>query len=114
MSYSTKIETFISEIKTEEINDKIQNYYSIITIKFIIFHSILFVLLIFNFYYLSLFCIIYKESQIKWFIGCLYSIIIQALINCLLSLALAGMRKIAFKYKNINVYNLQIFLKDKV
>ena len=53
MSYSTKIETIIAEIKTEEINDKIQKYYGIINIKFIIFHSILFVLLIFNFYYLS-------------------------------------------------------------
>ena len=114
MSYSKKIETFISEIKTEAINDKIQKYYSIITIKFIIFHSILFRLMIFNCYYLSLFCIIYNESQIKWFIGCLYTFIIQALINCLLSLALAGKRKFDFKYNNINVYNLQIFLKDKV
>lgn len=114
MAYSSKIEAYIEEIKTTEINEKITDYYRFVRIKHIIFISVLFVVLIFNFYYLTLFCIIYKASQIKWFVGCVYSVIIEAIINAILSLLLAGMRKFSFRYNNKNIYNLEIFLKDKV
>ena len=114
MAYSSKLEAFIAEIKTMEINDKIQNYYSHVRIKYIVFISVLSVVIIFNFYYLTLFCIIYNASQIEWFVGCVYSVIIEVVINAILSLLLAGMRKYSFKFNNKSVYNLEIFLKDKV
>ena len=111
VSYPPKIELLLFEIRTKKVIQFINKLYKLMIIKFILFHMLLFVFFIFSLCYLTLFCIIYNNSQVSWFTGCLYSVITSIVVNIAISILLVSLRKFALIYKKEYPFNLHILIK---
>ena len=79
-------------------------------IKLIIFYIIEFSCMIFFWYYVTIFCNIYKKTQLSWLIDSLLTIIIRILIDLLLNFILALLYKLSICLKNNCLYRTMIFL----
>ena len=110
VSYPPKIELLLFEIRTKKVIQFINKLYKLMIIKFILFHMLLFVLFIFSLCYLTLFCIVYHNSQVSWFTGCLYSVITSIVVNIAISILLVSLRKFALIYKKEYPFNLYILI----
>ena len=82
--------------------------------KFIIYFVTVISLTILFLYYSSLFCIIYKGSQKSWIEGALTSILISNIVEINLCLIAAILRKYSLIKKDINLYNIYLFLHNKI
>ena len=111
VSYPPMIEMLLFEIRTKKIIQFIHKLYKSMIIKFIMFHLLLLVLFIFSLCYLSLFCIVYNNSQTSWFTGCIYSVITSVVVNIAISILLVSLRKFALIYKKEYPFNLHILIK---
>ena len=85
-------------------NRRFQNYINIINIKLanlriklIIYFILVFVLVLFFFYYVTAFCAVYRYSQKYWFLGCLESFGMDALVSLIICIFLALFRYISIK-----------------
>ena len=110
-SFPTIIKMIINEVKTKEFIKVLHKYYDDLFIKLIVYHSIVFAVTLLNFFYLTMFCYVYQNSQIHWILGCVYSIIISFLMTLLLCLFIAAMRIMALAYYMDYLYNLILFIK---
>ena len=88
-----------------EVNRIMKNY----KIKIIIFYIIEFACMIFFWYYVTIFCNIYKKTQLSWLIDCLITIIVGILIDFLLNIILALLYKISIVVKSNCLYRVMIF-----
>ena len=79
-------------------------------IKVIIFYIIEFVCMIFFWYYVTIFCNIYKKTQLSWLLDCAITIIIRIVIDFLLNMILALLYKLSIGLKNNCLYRTVIFL----
>ncbi len=70
------------------------------------------VIIIFCWYYITIFCIVYQSSQSSWFKGGIISFCITLAINVGISLVLVILRKIALCSKSECLYNLYLFAKS--
>ena len=68
--------------------------------------------MIFVLYYLTLFCIIYSNSQVSWFTGCLYSFLMSIVTNIGICTGLAILRLIGIKYNLKYAYNIELYAKN--
>ena len=114
LSYPNYINIIIAEAKNSQISEIMQKYYKKIIINVIYFHSLLVLVICFTLYYLTLFCLIYKNSQMSWFLGSVYSIGISLLTNIFLSIGLAIMRVTALRYKSKYTYNLELYIRQMI
>ena len=78
-------------------------------IKVIIFYIIEFVCMIFFWYYVTIFCNIYKKTQISWLIDCLITIIFRIIIDFIVNLILALLYKSSIALKSNCLYKTIIF-----
>ena len=78
-------------------------------IKVIIFYIIEFVCMIFFWYYVTIFCNIYKKTQLSWLLDCLITIIIRIIIDFLLNMILALLYKLSIGLKSNCLYRVMIF-----
>ena len=86
-------------------NCRFQNYINIINIKLaklrnklIIYFSLVFLLVSFFLYYVTVFCAVYKYSQKYWFIGCLESFVMDSIVSFIICIFLALFRYISIKF----------------
>ena len=110
-SFPAIITMIINEVKTNEFIKVLHKYYDELFIKLIIYHSIVFAVTLLNFFYLTMFCYVYQNSQIHWILGSIYSIIISLLMTLLLCVLIAAMRIMALSYYMDYLYNLILFIK---
>ena len=114
LSYPNYINIIIAEAKNSQISEIMQKYYKKIIINVIFFHSLLVLVICFTLYYLTLFCLIYKNSQMSWFLGSVYSIGISLLTNVFVAIGLAIMRVTALRYKSKYTYNLELYIRQMI
>ena len=106
------VEFLIDEYKNESFYfSRIQNFVVNKHQKSIAIFSISFIFISFGIYYNIIFCHIFVQSQIIWFEQIIICFIGCLLINCLLSLMIAGLRIISFKYQKLYIYNASLILK---
>ena len=89
-----------------EVKKIMRNY----KIKVIIFYIIEFLCMIFFWYYVTIFCNVYKKTILSWLIDCLITIIIRIIIDFLLNIILALLYKISISLKSKCLYRVMIFL----
>ena len=114
VSYVAMIDVLLVESKTEDRNLLMQKLYAKLKRKFFFFHLLIFTVVSFSLYYLTLFCIIYKCSQMSWFIGCIYSILISIIINISVCLTIAVIRKLSITFNMLYAYNIALFFKKMI
>ena len=102
----------VAEIKTRKISYCFTKYYPTIIKKLLMFHVTLFIIVLFAWYYLTLFCIIYVIFQMSWFTGCIYSVVTAILVNIAISLGLTVLRALGMHYKLQYAYNLELYIKS--
>ena len=114
IGFPSVIEMLIEEVKSKKLVLYIQRYYNSLKTK--LTFLFLFQILINSFilYYLSLFCSIYSSSQVSWFTGCLYSFFISLLTTMGICFGLAVLRFIALKGNFRILYNIELFIKNKI
>ena len=106
------VEFLIDEYKNESFYfSRIQNFVVNKHQKSIAIFSISFIFISFGIYYNIIFCHIFVQSQIIWFEQIIICFIGCLLINSLLSLMIAGLRIISFKYQKLYIYNASLILK---
>ena len=111
--FSPVLETLIIEIHLQNILiRKIMKFIKIMRIKYFIFLCINFIIIIYFWYYMTLFCIIYHNTQIKWFIRCCLSFFLTLLQSFIFCLILTVIKVCSLKYKNKNLFNFEIFLRQ--
>lgn len=64
--------------------------------------------LIFN----SIFCNVYRESQINWLTDCIYTTIISFVISVSVSVIIALIRFISLKCKYRYLYNISLYINS--
>ena len=80
-------------------------------IKLTFFFSLNFILMLFFWYYSSIFCVIYSSSQKEYFKEVLTSLLITLCFPFPVSLILTFLRKISLKYKLKKLFSIVSFLK---
>ena len=78
-------------------------------IKVTIFYIIEFLLMIFYWYYATLFCYVYNKTQISWIIDTLITIVIRIIIDLIINFILSALYKSSIKYNCSFIYRLIIF-----
>ena len=121
-SILNKLSDYIGKLYTllNEYND--YNIYTIITYKFIqkmkkqfiIYFIIIILLTLLFLYYITLFCIIYKGSQKSWIEGAFISFLISNIFEIILCLLATTLRKISLTRKNQLLYNIYLFIINKI
>ena len=100
----------VSESTKIEIKNKIDKILKCLKIKiifFIIFESLM---MIFFFYYCTVFCHVYKNTQISWFLDGLTSYIISFIISLAISFICTIFYKVAIKYQSKILYKILLFI----
>ena len=106
------VEFLIEEYKNVSFYfSRIQNFVVSKHQKSISIFSISLIFISFGIYYNITFCHIFVQSQIIWFEQIIICFIGCLLINCILSLIVAGLRIAAFKYQKLYIYNASLILK---
>ena len=80
-------------------------------IKLTFFFSLNFLLMLFFWYYSSIFCAIYSSSQKEYFKEIITSLLITLCVPFPVSLLLTFLRKISLKYKIKKLFSFVFFLK---
>ena len=78
-------------------------------IKIIIFYIMEFVCMIFFWYYVTIFCNIYKKTQLSWIIDCLITIIIRIIVDFFINLILALLYRSSISLKSNCLFKVIIF-----
>ena len=79
-------------------------------IKIIIFYIFEFLSMIFFWYYVTIFCNLYKKTQISWLIDSILTIIIRILIDLSLNIILSILYKVSLATKSNCLFRVIIFL----
>ena len=109
---SPYIEVLLIEVKSCAIVQLMQRLLRKCFRKMILFYIMNLLILVVFMYYVTLFCIIYPATQMSWFIGCVYSIILNNLVSVGICFCLTMMRQFGLVFKNKTIYNLQLFISD--
>ena len=82
--------------------------------KTFMFHFIVFIIMAFCWYYLTLFNSVYKCSQVDWACCVIGSVILEIIGGLIYIGVVAGLRNKAVRLKRKRMYNASMFLKDIV
>ena len=111
-SYAKVIETMMYEIKTKKDLSKLtKRVIPEIRKRLFIYFIIEILLMLFSFYYLTLFNVIYPCCKQSWFIGCICSLIMAFIFSFVLSIVIAVLRYLGIKWSSQNIYNISLFLQ---
>ena len=99
----------VSLIRKKQIIDEVKKIIKCYKIKIIIFYIIEFACMIFFWYYVTVFCNIYKKTQLSWLIDCAITIIVRIIIDFVLNLILALLYILSISLKSNCFYRVIIF-----
>ena len=100
----------VTLLRKKEIIIQIKEIMKCFNIKIIIFYIIEFLCMIFFWYYVTIFCRLYKKTVKSWLIDCLITIIIRIILDLLLNILLSLLYSLAISLKNNCLYRTIIFL----
>ena len=100
----------VSLLRKKEIISEVKNIMKKYKIKVIIFYIIEFLCMIFFWYYVTVFCNIYKKTQLSWLIDCLITIIIRIIIDFLINIVFALLYNLSIRLKSNCLFRVTIFL----
>ena len=100
----------VTLLRKKEIIIQIKRIMKCFNIKIIIFYIIEFVCMIFFWYYVTIFCRLYKKTVTSWLIDCLITIIIRIILDLLLNILLSLLYLLAINIKNNCLFGAIIFL----
>ena len=89
--------------------EKLNKVYENLRIKIFCYILLEFLILLFFFYYITGFCIIYKETQINWLLDSLISYIFSTIFKIFLSFFIAIIYLFSIKHKLKYLYNIAMF-----
>ena len=92
--------------ESKNIFNKLNKVCTKLKIKIFCYIFLEILILLFFFYYITGFCIIYKETQINWLLDSLISYIFSTIFNILLSCFIAIIYLFSLKYKLKYLYNI--------
>ena len=104
----------VDKIKKKEINKKIAKILKCLKIKIIIFFVLEFILQLFFLYYITIFCSIYKKTQISWMFDILNSYFFSFLVSLGVSFIFSIIYVVAYKYKIKILYNITILVYNSI
>ena len=78
-------------------------------IKVTIFYIIEFILMIFFWYYVTVFCYVYNKTQLSWLIDSLVTIVFKIIIDLLFNLLFALLYRASIKFSSNCLYRVIIF-----
>ncbi len=111
INYSFIFELIHNEVKNlKKYNELIQRVWKIIKRKLIIYITINIIINFICVYYLTLFCIIYKNSQISLFINYVTGNITSIIYSLILSSLISFLRKLSINLKFMNLYYFSKYL----
>ena len=114
-SYIQLIEQLLFELKTKRMFIKVTlRHLKEIKFKLGYLISLNTLIVIFFFFYSSIFCALYEKNQINWFIGGIISLIINYIICFLFCLITILIRKKSLTIKNEELYNISEILRNKI
>ena len=103
-------EYVVSILRKKEIINEVKRIMKNYKIKIIIFYIIEFICMMFFWYYVTIFCNIYKKTQLSWLLDCALTIIIRIIIDFVLNLILALLYRLSIGVKSNCFYKVMIFL----
>lgn len=104
----------VDKIKKKEINKKIAKILKCLKIKIIIFFVLEFILQLFFLYYITVFCSIYKSTQISWIFDIINSYFFSFLVSLGVSFIFSIIYVVAYKYKIKILYNITILVYNYI
>ena len=98
----------VNEIKKIEIENKIEAILKFLKIKIIIFFALELIIMLFFLYYITVFCHVYKNTQISWIYNILISYIFSFLVSLGVSLVFSFIYLISCKKKIKFLYMISL------
>ena len=103
----------IMEIKVEfSFLYAVNKFIKIIKIKAVLYFLVEIIIIVFSFYYIIIFCIIYKKSQISLLTNYLMSLLESLILTIIVCLFITVTRKIGINYFNKYIYNTSKYIDD--
>ena len=104
----------VDNLKKKEIKKKIAKILKCLKIKIIIFFVLEFILQLFFLYYITIFCSIYKKTQISWMFDILNSYFFSFLVSLGVSFIFSIFYIIACKYKIKILYHITVLVYNYI
>ena len=102
----------LNETKKNKILKNVREIISYLKIKILIFIITEILLMLFFTYYVTVFCSIYKNTQISWLSDSIASFFMSILIELIISMILALLYTVSISKKMKLLYNISIFVYD--
>lgn len=99
----------VSVLRKKEIICEIKTIMKKYKIKIIFFYIIEFSLMIFFWYYVTIFCYIYQKTQISWLLDCLITIIMRIFIDTFINFILSLLYKCSIRFSINCLFKTIIF-----
>ena len=90
--------------------EKLYKICHLLKFKIICYIILEFSILLFFFYYVTVFCIVYRKTQIDWLYDSITSIFLSILIKLLFAFFISVLYIISLKYKSKVLFNIALFL----
>ena len=97
-------------VRRKNIILEIKNILKKFKIKVVIFYVIQFILLIFYWYYSTMFCLVYNKSQISWIFDVFVTILVRIIFDLVTNLVFTLLYKLSIISKINCLYRILIFL----
>ena len=116
LNFSKGVEERLEEIM--EIKDESSYFYAfnkfikIVKIKAVLYFLMEIFIIVFSFYYIIIFCIVYKKSQISFLVNYLMSIVETLIVSIFVSIVVTITRKIGLIYAWKTLYNTSKYLNN--
>ena len=113
LTKSEEVIEIIKDIKQEYIFLKVcKTVFKIVAIKSFIYFLLSIIIIIFCFYYLTIFCAIYNKSQKSLLMNYIISFIEGIIIKVIIIIVITITRKFGISYKNKYIYNTSNYLDN--
>ena len=106
-------EVIINEVRGIKIENFVYKNVERAKKKIMYTYFLVFIFMLYLLYYLTIFCKIFRNVQVSWFIGGWVSLLISFAINVLSSVLFALMKRIAIENKCKCLYNILLYVKLK-
>ena len=100
---------YVTDKRKKEIVKEIEKILKYYKIKIFIFMFIEFLLMIFYWYYVTVFCHVYNSTQRSWLVDSFLTMLSRIIIDCLLCLGFAKLYRLAVEANVQVIYKISLF-----